>query len=137
LTRTLSFCIGKIAVPDEVLHKPSPLTAAEEEIMHAHVTAGERILDPVPGLDGVGRLVRHSHERWDGSGYPDGLAADAIPLGARIIAVADAWHAMTSTRPYRVAMSHAEASAELRACAGRQFDPELVTVFLSSLDGGA
>ena len=94
-----------------------------------HTIVGERILLAAPALRPVARLVRSSHERWDGSGYPDSLAGEQIPLGARVVAVCDAFDAMTSDRPYRPAMSESEALAELRACAGTQFDSRVVEAF--------
>jgi two-component system, cell cycle response regulator len=94
-----------------------------------HTIIGERILSAAPALLPVAKLVRASHEHFDGSGYPDGLAGEAIPLGARIVAVCDAFHAMTSSRPYRPAISAEDALAELQACAGSQFDPRVVTAF--------
>ena len=98
--------------------------------MERHTIVGEQILAPVEFLAGVRPLVRHEHERWDGAGYPDGLAGEAIPLGSRIILACDALHAMTSDRPYRQAMSHHEAAGELRRCAGKQFDPRVVEALL-------
>jgi diguanylate cyclase (GGDEF)-like protein len=124
--------IGKIAVPDSVLHKPGPLDEGEWQIMHEHSVIGERILATVPALRGVGLLVRHSHESWDGSGYPDRLQGTAIPLGARIITVCDAFDAMTSQRPYAAPTSVDEALAELRRCAGTQFDPAVVEAFCAA-----
>jgi diguanylate cyclase (GGDEF)-like protein len=121
--------IGKVAVPDAVLHKPGPLDDVEWELMRQHSVIGERILGAAPAMRPVARLVRASHERFDGGGYPDALAADAIPLGARIIAVCDAYDAMISERPYRGAMTSERALAELRRCAGTQFDPDVVAVF--------
>jgi two-component system cell cycle response regulator len=122
--------VGKIAVPDAILHKPGLLTESELEVMRRHAEVGERIL---AGFEpaAVGRLVRSSHERWDGSGYPDGLRGEEIPLGARIITICDSYDAMTQPRPYRPARSVPEALAELRHGAGRRFDPALVAVFLS------
>ena len=121
--------LGKIAVPDTILDKPGPLSEAEWEFMRRHTIVGERILLAAPALRPVARLVRSSHERWDGSGYPDALAGEQIPLGARVVAVCDAFDAMTSDRPYRPAMSESEALAELRACAGTQFDSQVVEAF--------
>ncbi len=122
--------IGKIAIPENVLLKPGPLSDEEWELMRRHTLAGERILDSSPALTAVGPLVRSSHERWDGKGYPDRLFAAAIPLGARVISVCDSYDAMTSDRSYRRAMSEEVALAELRAGAGSQFDPQVVAAFL-------
>lgn len=127
--------IGKIAVPEAILNKRGPLTTEEREQIERHTIVGEQILAPVEFLAGARRLVRHEHERWDGAGYPDGLAGEAIPLGARIILACDALHAMTSDRPYRAAMTLEAAIAELRAGAGRQFDPEVVDALLEVLVG--
>jgi two-component system, cell cycle response regulator len=121
--------IGKIAVPDAILQKPGALTDDEWRFMRRHTVVGQRILAGSPSLREVAEIVRATHERWDGRGYVDGLSAVAIPLPARIIAVCDAYVAMTSDRPYRPAMSHAEAVDELRRCAGTQFDPEVVVAF--------
>jgi diguanylate cyclase (GGDEF)-like protein len=118
--------IGKIAIPEAILHKPGPLSDDEREIMQRHTVVGEQILAPVEFLSTVRTLVRHEHERWDGAGYPDGLAGEEIPLGSRIILVCDALHAMTSDRPYRKAMSFKRAITELRKHAGTQFDPSVV-----------
>jgi putative nucleotidyltransferase with HDIG domain len=126
--------IGKIAVPDEILRKPAALTDSEREVMKGHTEAGARILEPIAALERVRPLVLHSHERWDGGGYPSGLKGPAIPLGSRIISVVDAWHAMTTDRVYRGAMSGTEAREELRRNAGTQFDPAVVEGFLSQLD---
>ena len=125
--------IGKIAVPDAILNKPGSLTAAEFEVVQAHAEVGEQILAPVPFLHGVRRIVRHDHERWDGDGYPDGLAGEEIPLGSRVVLVVDAFHAMTSDRPYRGAMSDEDAVGNLRAGAGSQFDPAVVEAFVRVL----
>jgi diguanylate cyclase (GGDEF)-like protein/putative nucleotidyltransferase with HDIG domain len=127
--------IGKIGVPDQILHKPGPLDAHEWEIMRQHSVIGERIVRAIPGLGQIARIVRHEHERVDGGGYPDGLAGDAIPIGARIILACDAYHAMVSDRPYRRAMSHAEAMAELNANAGTQFDANVVAALVGCLYG--
>src|SRR6478609_6585541 len=128
--------IGKIAIPEAILNKRGPLDDAEREIMERHTIVGEQILAPVEFLADVRPIVRHEHERWDGDGYPDGLRGEDIPLGARIVLVCDAYHAMTSDRPYRSAMSHADARAELIAGAGTQFDPRVVDGFLAVLDAG-
>jgi len=121
--------IGKIAIPDRVLHKPGPLDEEEWELMRSHTTVGERILAAAPAMAPVASLVRSSHERWDGTGYPDGLAGEEIPFGARVIFVCDAFEAMTEERAYRDALTPQEALAELRRCAGTQFDPEIVALF--------
>jgi diguanylate cyclase (GGDEF)-like protein/putative nucleotidyltransferase with HDIG domain len=127
--------IGKVAIPDEILHKPGPLTDDEWKQMKEHPVIGERILRVLPGLGNVARIVRHEHERWDGDGYPDGLAGDAIPLGSRIIIAADTYHAITSDRPYRAARSHSEAVEELTRCAGTQFDPNVTQALIGHLYG--
>ena len=121
--------IGKLAIPDEILHKPGPLDAGEWELMRQHTIIGDRILAAAPAMRPVAAIVRASHERWDGTGYPDGLAAERIPLGARIVSVCDAFHAMTSPRPYQRTLDTDAAIAELRACAGSQFDTLVVDVF--------
>jgi diguanylate cyclase (GGDEF)-like protein len=126
--------IGKIAIPEAILHKDGPLDAGERAIMERHTIVGEQILAPVEFLAGVRRLVRHEHERWDGRGYPDGLAGDDIPLGSRIILACDALHAMTSDRPYRRAMSFERAIEEIRAQTGTQFDPQVIEALLRLLD---
>jgi putative nucleotidyltransferase with HDIG domain len=126
--------IGKIAIPDAVLNKPGPLNTGEWEIIKRHPIVGEKILAPVPFLEQVRRIVRHDHERWDGKGYPDGLKGRQIPIGARIVLVVDAFHSMTSDRPYRESMSEESARLELRAGAGTQFDPDVVDAFLRVLD---
>ena len=137
--RTLSYGallhdIGKIGVRSEILHKPAELTAAEHEEMMEHTVVGARMLERIPYFSNVHPLVRCSHERWDGDGYPEGLAGTEIPLGARIIAACDAFHAMTSDRPYREAMSPQRALAELEHCAGTQFDPEVIEALVAVLD---
>jgi diguanylate cyclase (GGDEF)-like protein len=134
-TGALLHDIGKVGVPDEILHKPGPLDDAEWEIMRQHPVIGERILRAIPGLGAVARVVRHEHERWDGQGYPDGLAGDRIPIGSRIILACDAYHAMVSDRPYRQAMPHTDAMAELSKNAGTQFDPEVVQALVGYLYG--
>ena len=121
--------IGKIAIPDAVLQKPGPLDKDEWALIRQHTVIAQRLLSAAPSLHGVGAIVRATHERWDGKGYIDGLAGDAIPLAARIIAVCDTFTAMTSDRPYGEAVSVDEALAELRRCVGTQFDPEVVRVF--------
>jgi two-component system, cell cycle response regulator len=121
--------VGKIAIPDEILHKPGPLDASEWALMRQHTIIGDRILAAAPSMRPVAALVRATHERWDGAGYPDGLAGEQIPLGARIVAVCDAFNAMTSPRPYQRERGGTAALAELRRCAGSQFDPVVVDVF--------
>jgi HD domain len=123
--------VGKIAVPKEIINKPGPLDDDEWKIMHRHTIEGEAMLNRVGGvLAEVGRIVRSSHEHFDGSGYPDGLAGDEIPIEARIVTCCDAFSAMTTTRSYRKAMPVESAIAELRACAGHQFDPDVVTALI-------
>jgi two-component system cell cycle response regulator len=122
--------IGKVAIPEAILAKSGPLSDGEWSLMRQHTVIGERIIAASPALAQVGPLVRSSHERFDGGGYPDGLAGAQIPLGARVIAVCDSFHAMTSDRSYRRAMSEEVALAELRAGAGSQFDPVVVAAFM-------
>jgi HD-GYP domain-containing protein (c-di-GMP phosphodiesterase class II) len=119
--------VGKIHVPKEIINKPGKLDEQEWEIMRRHTIEGERMLKQVGGLlASVGRIVRASHEHYDGRGYPDGLAEEAIPVEARIVCACDAYSAMTTDRSYRKAMSKADALAELQRCAGTQFDPTVV-----------
>jgi putative nucleotidyltransferase with HDIG domain len=125
--------IGKIAIPNEILYKAGPLSAAEWETMRRHPAIGEGILLRTPELEPIAPLVRHEHERWDGAGYPDGLAGEAIPIGSRIILACDAYHAMIAARPYREPMSEGDAAVELRAGAGTQFDPRVIDALLSVL----
>jgi diguanylate cyclase (GGDEF)-like protein len=125
--------IGKVGVPDAILEKAGSLTEAELEFVRQHTLLGERILNAAPALRPVAEIVRASHERWDGGGYPDGLAGERIPLGARIIAACDAYEAMTTDRVYRMAMSHEEACAELRREADRQFDRNVVEALIHEL----
>jgi diguanylate cyclase (GGDEF)-like protein len=125
--------IGKMAIPDEILRKPGALTEEEWAFVRQHTIIGERILSAAPALLPVAKLVRATHEHFDGSGYPDGLAGEAIPLGARIVSVCDAFDAMTSSRPYRPAVPVENALAELRACAGSQFDPAVVEAFCEEI----
>jgi diguanylate cyclase (GGDEF)-like protein/putative nucleotidyltransferase with HDIG domain len=127
--------IGKVAIPDEVLNKPGPLDELEWAVMREHPVIGERILRAIPGFGAVARIVRHEHERWDGKGYPDGLSGEAIPIGSRIILACDAYHAMTSDRPYRRAMPHQDAVRELGRSAGSQFDPAVTEVLIGVLYG--
>ena len=121
--------LGKVAIPDSILSKPDSLDPEEWEFVRQHPLVGERIISAAPALAQVGKLVRASHERFDGTGYPDGKAGEEIPLGARIIAVCDAYDAMIGPRPYRLGMSEEVALDELRRCAGEQFDPAIVEVF--------
>ncbi|HTW43821.1 MAG TPA: HD domain-containing phosphohydrolase [Solirubrobacteraceae bacterium] len=121
--------IGKIAIPDEILNKPAPLTKQEWEIMRTHTEIGARIIGAAPALAGVATLVRSHHERYDGSGYPDGLRGEHIPLGACVIAVCDSFVAMMRKRPFIDAITVVEAIAELRRCAGSQFHPRVVEAF--------
>jgi HD-GYP domain-containing protein (c-di-GMP phosphodiesterase class II) len=125
--------VGKIRVPDDVLNKPGPLDPGEREIMHCHAAWGSETLSGVPGLEVVATVVRFHHERWDGRGYPDGLTGACIPLASRVIAVCDAFSAMTCDRPYRQAMDPAEALDELRSGAGTQFDPAVVDAFCEAV----
>ena len=121
--------IGKIAIPAEILHRPGPLNEIEWDLIRKHTLIGERIIGAAPPLAPVAKVVRSAHERFDGAGYPDGLAGDEIPVPARIILICDAYDAITTDRPYRRARSREEALAELRGNAGTQFDPELVEAF--------
>jgi diguanylate cyclase (GGDEF)-like protein len=122
--------VGKLGIPDEILTKPGTLTAEEWSFMKQHTVMGEQIIAAAgPSLERIGPLVRASHERWDGKGYPDGLAGEEIPLGARIIAVCDSFRAMLDERVYKPSMALEDALSELRRCAGTQFDPKLVEVF--------
>jgi putative nucleotidyltransferase with HDIG domain len=125
--------VGKIGIPAEILRKPGPLTPEERLRMDEHTAIGARMLERIPFLAPVAPLVRSAHERQDGQGYPDGLASDEIPRGAMVIATCDAFHAMTSDRPYRAALTLIEAEAELRANSGTQFDPAVVTALLAEL----
>jgi HD-GYP domain-containing protein (c-di-GMP phosphodiesterase class II) len=121
--------LGKIAIPDEILDKPSTLTDAEWQAIGEHPRIGQVILEQASNLREAIPVVLHHHERYNGGGYPHGLRGNEIPLGARIVAVADAYHAMVHERPYKGALSHEEALAELRLHGGTQFDPEVVEVF--------
>ncbi len=123
--------VGKVAIPDVILAKPEPLEPEEWEFMKRHTIIGERIIGAAPALTDVARLVRSSHERWDGTGYPDELAGEDIPLGARIVSACDAYDAMITDRPYQAAVDSESALAELRRCAGTQFDPGVVPAFLA------
>jgi diguanylate cyclase (GGDEF)-like protein len=125
--------IGKVAIPETILLKPGPLDDAEWEFMRSHTIIGERIISAAPALAQVARMVRSTHERWDGDGYPDGLAGERIPLGSRIIAVCDSFDAMVTERPYSAARNFEEALAELVRCAGTQFDPGVVAAFVAQV----
>jgi putative nucleotidyltransferase with HDIG domain len=127
--------VGKIEMRTELLTKRSALTPAEFEEIKLHTVVGARMVERVARLGKVHQLVRWSHERWDGNGYPDGLAGEAIPLGSRVIFACDAYDAMVSDRPYRDALSLREALAELRAGAGTQFDPAVVHALVAELAG--
>jgi HD-GYP domain-containing protein (c-di-GMP phosphodiesterase class II) len=120
--------IGKIGIPEGILSKPGPLTDSERHLIEKHPELGERIIAPIDRLEDVRPIVRHCHERWDGTGYPDGKAGEGIPLEARIIFVCDAYHAMTTDRPYRKRLPREDALRRLEEAAGTQFDPEVVAV---------
>ncbi len=124
--------VGKVEIPKQIIRKPGPLTPEERAIIETHTVVGERMLKQVGGLlERVGELVRSCHERWDGEGYPDRLAGAGIPLVARIVCACDAFSAMTTDRPYRAALTHAAAIAEMRRCAGTQFDPAVVAALVA------
>ena len=124
-----------MAIPDAILDKPAALDAAEWEFIRRHTIIGERIVAAAPALRPVAALVRSSHERWDGGGYPDALAGEEIPLGARIVSVCDAFDAMVADRPYRAGMDADEALIELERCSGSQFDPAVVAAFAAAWSG--
>ncbi len=129
--------IGKIGIPDAILQKPGPLTREEFEIIKRHPAIGEGIVQPVKALNGqsgVARMIRHHHERYDGSGYPDGLSGYDIPVGARILAVADSLSAMMQERPYKSAMSFEDAEAEIMSQSGKMYDPRVVRAFAKGRD---
>ena len=128
--------IGKIGVPETVLRKAGPLTSEEWALMRRHPLIGAQIVAPFEFFTAGATVIRHHHERVDGSGYPDGLAGDAIPVGARIVAVADVYDALTSDRPYRQAMSNADARAFLRTQAGLGLDDEMVDAFIGLTENG-
>jgi ribonuclease P protein subunit RPR2 len=121
---------GKVGVPERILGKPGPLTAAEWRVMRTHPLIGYQMVAAIPFLRNAGEIVRSHHEMFDGSGYPEGLKHDEIPLPARVFAVVDAFDAMTTDRPYRAAMSVDQAAAELERMAGTQFDPDVVRAFV-------
>jgi putative nucleotidyltransferase with HDIG domain len=126
--------LGKIGVPDAVLRKPAALTPEEGRQMRRHPAIAAYILEDVPFSRRIKLAVRHNHERWDGTGYPDGLRGEEIPIEARILSVADAYEAMTSNRPYRHTLDHASAIAELRRHVRTQFDPRVVNAFVQALE---
>ncbi|RLE10553.1 hypothetical protein DRJ00_01015 [Candidatus Aerophobetes bacterium] len=127
--------IGKISIPDGILNKPAPLTEEEYAEIKKHAALGAGILSNIESLKEVSKIIRHHHEWYNGEGYPDGLTGEEIPLGSRIISVADAYQAMTSDRPYRKAFSKEKAIAELERGAGSQFDPKIVRIFIGILLG--
>jgi HD-GYP domain-containing protein (c-di-GMP phosphodiesterase class II) len=126
--------IGKIGIPSEILSKPGKLTPEERAVIETHPELGEKIIAPICRLQDVRPIVRHCHERWDGRGYPDAIAGELIPLESRIVFVCDAFHAMTTDRPYRRRLPLEEARKRLLEGAGTQFDPEVVDVFVRLLD---
>jgi HD-GYP domain-containing protein (c-di-GMP phosphodiesterase class II) len=126
--------VGKVKIPAEIINKPGPLDDDERALINTHTILGEEMLGQVGGMLGdIGHVVRSSHERWDGDGYPDGLMGAQIPMAARIVSACDAWSAMTTDRAYRSRLSHDQAVAELRACAGSQFDARVVDALLDVL----
>jgi HD-GYP domain-containing protein (c-di-GMP phosphodiesterase class II) len=124
--------LGKLAIPEEILRKPGPLSEAERLVLERHPRIGFRMLESL-GIEPVASWVLHHHERWDGEGYPGRLGGELIPLGSRILFVADAYHAMTSDRVYRSQLGHERAMAELERCRATQFDPEIVAVFVEMM----
>jgi len=128
--------VGKLVIAPELLDHPGPLSFVGIEAMRRHPGLGERLLRGAPGLEHLASLVRHSHERWDGTGYPDGLRALEIPLASRIIAACDAWDAMRTDRPYQPARSHEDAIGALVAASGTQFDPHVVSALVSHVTRG-
>jgi putative nucleotidyltransferase with HDIG domain len=125
--------VGKIGVPEDILRKPGRLTAEEYEIMKRHPQLGALIVAGVPGMEDITDIVRSHHERWDGQGYPDGLGREDIPLLGRVVAVADAFSAMTTARPYRKGMEWDAALKEIIANSGTQFDPGMATAFVRAV----
>src|SRR4029077_21258168 len=126
--------VGKIKIPSEIINKPGPLDDDERAVINTHTLEGERMLTKVGGtLGNVRHLVRSCHEDWDGTGYPDGLAGEEIPLAARIVRCCDAFSAMTTDRPYRAARSVGEALDELRRCSGTDFDPRVVDALAAAV----
>jgi HD-GYP domain-containing protein (c-di-GMP phosphodiesterase class II) len=135
-TAALLHDVGKVGVPEEIAYKSGALDESEWELMRQHPVIGERIIRAIPGMAPIARIVRHQHERWDGNGYPDGLAGTEIPVEARIVLACEAYHALISDRPYRAAVSHEEALLELAANADTQFDPEVIEALVAYLSGG-
>jgi len=125
--------VGKIGVPERLLNKPGPLDAEEFEQMKQHSVLGAKILEPLRSIQNIQKIVRHHHERWDGTGYPDGLKGEAIPLASRMIGIADAYDTMVTERTYKRSRNRQEAYEELRRCSGSQFDPRLVDAFLDAM----
>jgi len=125
--------VGKIAISEQILLKPGPLTEEERRIVELHPLIGSRLVREVPSLQPLADVILHHHERWDGGGYPGGISSESIPLESRIIAVADSFSAMTAARPYRPAMSVADACVELERCSGSMFDPRIVEVFVEAV----
>jgi putative nucleotidyltransferase with HDIG domain len=123
--------VGKIIVPETILQKSTALSSGEWQIIKKHALHSAMIIEPIKNLHSVQNWVLHHHEKWDGTGYPDGMTADKIPLQSRILAVCDAYSAMTGNRPYRQALSHTEARREIKHVAGKQLDPTIVSIFLS------
>ena len=126
--------VGKISIPQRIICKPGKLTDEEFQIMKSHPVCSEKLVDNIKQLGQIGTWVKAHHERWDGRGYPDGLKGEEIPLSARIVAIADTYDAMTSTRSYRKALEHMEAINEIERCKGSQFDPELAQKFIDMQD---
>ena len=125
--------VGKIAIPESILSKPGPLSDSEWAFVRNHTLIGERVLNAAPALQPVAKLVRSTHEHYDGAGYPDGLSGEQIPLPSRVVFACDAFHAMSSCRPYAPGMSETDARAELSRCAGSQFDPRVIDALLAEL----
>jgi HD-GYP domain-containing protein (c-di-GMP phosphodiesterase class II) len=135
-TASLLHDLGKLAIPDSILSKPAPLNAAEWRSIVEHPKIGQVVLEQAGAIADAASIVLHHHEWFDGRGYPYGLAGAEIPIGSRIVSIADAYEAMISDRPYKRTLSHAEALAELRRASGSQFDPELVGIFITLFGAG-